>query len=76
MFGWKRKPRETARIRAARKALTESAGELVEARAARMEADRTAEDFKERAVTLREIRLANHITPSLFPAAHKGRTQP
>lgn len=59
------------RVAEARKALSVTVNELQEARQLRAQADRTAEEFAERAVTLREIRLRNNITPSIFPAQEK-----
>lgn len=77
MFGWFRKKEKADSQRSvaeARKALSVTVNELQESKELRAEAAQTRQEFKERAVTLREIRLRNHITPSIFPP--QGRTTP
>lgn len=72
MSWWSDKREQARRVAEARRALSVTVDELHEAKAIRADADRTAEDFAERAVTLREIRLRNNITPSIFPAQERS----
>lgn len=68
MNWWNQRRAESARrVAEARKALSVTVNERQEAKILRAESEVMAQDFKERAVSLREIRLRNHITPSLFP---------
>jgi len=67
MTWWKRSGKSGARIAEARKSLSATVNTYKEAQELRVEADRNAEEFKERAITLREIRLKNNITSSIFP---------
>ena len=67
MSWWKSRNKSGARIAEARKALSVTVNTYREAQELRVEADRNAEEFKERAITLREIRMKNNITRSIFP---------
>ena len=77
MSWWKlnRSRREQAHtgIAAARAALAVTINERGETRALKADAERTSEEFAARAITLREIRQRNHITPSLFPPQERSQ---